>query len=64
MTVSYNTRRYHRICDAKTETTAHAVYAYPLAAVAFVVVDVPTAIISSACAILTAPYILVEEALD
>ena len=64
MTVSYNTKRYHRICDKKTETTAHAVYAYPLAAVAFVAVDVPTAIISSACAILTAPYILVEEALD
>ena len=27
-------------------------------------VDVPTALITSACAILTAPYILVEEALD
>lgn len=64
MTVSYNTKRYRRICDKKTETTAHAVYAYPLAAAAFVAVDVPTALISSACAILAAPYILVEEALD
>ena len=64
MVVTYDTKRHHRLCDVKTETTAHALYAYPLAAVAFVVVDVPTALISSACAILSVPYILVEEALD
>lgn len=50
----------HGVYKEETRTTAHALYAYPLAAVAFVTVDVPTALICSVANILMIPYILME----
>lgn len=43
-----------------TETTAHALYAYPLAAAALVTVDVPSALIYTAWSILMTPYIIMK----
>ena len=58
--VSFDNNLPHGLCDRETECTAHALYAYPLAAAAFVTVDVPSALICSAVNILMIPYILMK----
>ena len=58
--ITFSDKMPHGVYNRKTRTTAHALYAYPLAAAAFVTVDVPSALICSAVNILMIPYILME----
>ncbi len=58
--ITFSDKMPHGVYDKKIRTTAHALYAYPLAAAAFVSVDVPSALICSAVNILMIPYILTE----
>ena len=58
--ITFSDKMPHGVYEKKTRTTAHALYAYPLAAAAFVTVDVPSALIYSAVNILMIPYILME----
>ncbi len=58
--ITYSDKMPHGVYEKKTRTTAHALYAYPLAAAAFVSVDVPSALIYSAVNIFMIPYILTE----
>ena len=58
--ITFSDKMPHGVYNQKTRTTAHALYAYPLAAAAFVAVDVPSALIYSAVNILMIPYILME----
>jgi hypothetical protein len=58
--ITFSDKMPHGVYEKKTRTTAHALYAYPLAAAAFVAVDVPSALIYSAVNILMIPYILME----
>ena len=58
--ITFSDKMPHGVSKQKTRTTAHALYAYPLAAAAFVTVDVPSALIYSAVNILMIPYILME----
>lgn len=46
----------HGVYSEEKRTTAHALYAYPLAAAALVTVDVPSALIYSAFGLLIFPY--------
>jgi len=59
--ITFSDKMPHGVSKQKTRTTAHALYAYPLAAAAFVTVDVPAALICSAVNILMIPYILMEH---
>lgn len=54
--ITYSDKMPHGVYEQKTRTTAHALYAYPLAAAAFVTVDVPVALLCIALEILTLPY--------
>lgn len=47
----------HGVYEVKTDTTAHALYAYLLAAAAFVV---PSALIYTAWSILMIPYVIMK----
>lgn len=58
--VSFDKNLPGGLCSRKTEYTVHALYAYPLAAVAFVAVDVPSALIYSAWGSLWSPYVLMK----
>ena len=58
--ITFSDKIPHGVYEEETRTTAHALYAYPLAAAAFVAVDVPSALIYSVVNILMAPYILME----
>lgn len=58
--ISFDKNLPEGICTTETRTTAHALYAYPLAAAAFVAVDVPSALLYSAVNILMIPYILTK----
>ena len=51
-------------CVEQSHTTARALYAYPLAAVAFVGVDVPGALLYTAWGILMIPYDLTKTWVD
>lgn len=51
-------------CVEQSHTTARALYAYPLAAVAFVGVDVPGALLYTAWGILMIPYELTKTWVD
>lgn len=50
----------HGVYEEETGTTAHALYAYPLAAAALVAVDVPSALIYTAWNILMIPYVIMK----
>ena len=54
--ITFSDKMPHGVYNRKTRTTAHALYAYPLAAAAFVTVDVPVALLCTALEILTLPY--------
>lgn len=51
-------------CVVQSHTTAHALYAYPLAAVAFVGLDVPSALLNTAWSILLIPYFVTKSCVD
>lgn len=59
--ITYSPLLPHGVYEKESRTTAHALYAYPLAAAAFVTVDVPSALICSAVNILMIPCILMEH---
>ncbi len=54
--ITFSDKMPHGVYNRKTRTTAHALYAYPLAAAALVAVDVPVALLCTALEILTLPY--------
>ena len=58
--ITFSDKMPHGVYNQKTRTTAHALYAYPLAAAAFVAVDVPSALLCSAVNILMIPHILIK----
>ena len=58
--ISFDKNLPNGLCTKETRTTAHALYAYPLAAAAFVAVDVPSALLCSAVNILMIPHILIK----
>ena len=54
--ITFSQTMPHGVYTEETSTTAHALYAYPLAAAALVAVDVPVALLCFALEILTLPY--------
>ena len=54
--ITFSQTMPHGVYAKETRTTAHALYAYPLAAAALVAVDVPAALLCTALEILTLPY--------
>lgn len=54
--ITFSQTMPHGVYTEETRTTAHALYAYPLAAAALVAVDVPVALLCIALEILTLPY--------
>lgn len=62
--IEYDKDMRQSLCDRETECTVHALYSYPLAAVALVAVDVPSALVCAALGVLTIPYYIAEAALD
>lgn len=54
--ITFSQTMPHGVYTKEKRTTAHALYAYPLAAAALVAVDVPAALLCMALEILTLPY--------
>lgn len=58
--ITFSNNMPRGVYKVDTETTAHALYAYPLAAAALVTVDVPSALIYTAWSILMIPYVIMK----
>lgn len=58
--ITFSDKMPHGVYEKQTRTTAHALYAYPLAAAALVTVDIPSAIINFSWGIIMLPYVLTK----